>query len=143
MNSGEFQARHGRGRRDGPHERLVRMVVEHIQSLGGDAWKIDTGMMPIARKGVVFNGRYRPYGTPGVSDVLGILDGRFLAVECKTGTGKLDKGDKQKRQSAFRDRVRSKGGIWHECHVKDMHNTPQVIAALADIEAALKGARHE
>ncbi len=137
----EFRAKHGRGRRDGPHERLVRHVVEHIQSLGGDAWKIDTGMMPIAKKGVVFTGKYRPYGTPGVSDVIGVIHGVFVAVEVKTGTGRLDKGDKKKRQTEYRDRVRLHGGIWHECHVRDMNQTPQLIAALAELEQALKEAR--
>lgn len=49
-------------------------------------------------------------GKPGVSDWIGLLcTGRFLAIEVKTGTGKLSK-----EQIAFRAMVESFGGLFIE-----------------------------
>ena len=44
--------------------------------------------------------------TPGVSDFIGIYQGRFLAVETKAPKGKLTPA-----QTAFLDNVRKQGGI--------------------------------
>lgn len=51
---------------------------------------------------------YRSFnGLKGVSDILGVLaDGRLLAVECKTGRGKLSP-----EQQAFLDAVNARGGL--------------------------------
>lgn len=44
--------------------------------------------------------------TPGVSDIIGIHEGRLLAIEVKTSTGRLSG-----HQQAFIDRVNKEGGI--------------------------------
>lgn len=52
-------------------------------------------------------GRFIRFGWPGCSDVLGQLrDGRFLAVECKSPTGRL-----RPEQAVFLERIRGAGGV--------------------------------
>lgn len=52
-------------------------------------------------------GRFIRYGWRGCSDVLGqLMDGRFLAVEVKSSTGRL-----RPEQVAFLGRVRDAGGV--------------------------------
>jgi VRR-NUC domain len=52
-------------------------------------------------------GRFIRFGWPGCSDVLGMLrDGRFLAVECKSPTGKL-----RPEQAVFLERINGAGGV--------------------------------
>lgn len=72
-----------------------------ISKAGGIAWRNNTGVLPDK------NGRPIRFGlTPGSSDIIAIApDGVFVAVECKTATGRTT--DKQDR---FMAAVRSKGG---------------------------------
>jgi hypothetical protein len=63
-------------------------------------------------------GRFVRFGWPGCADVLGQLhNGRFLAVECKTTTGKL-----RPEQAVFLARIRASGGVgfvardWNDVH---------------------------
>ena len=52
-------------------------------------------------------GRFVRFGWPGCADVLGQLrDGRFLAVECKSPTGRL-----RPEQAVFLERIRASGGV--------------------------------
>lgn len=52
-------------------------------------------------------GRFVRFGWPGCSDVLGMLrDGRFLAVECKSPTGRL-----RPEQAVFLERINGAGGV--------------------------------
>ena len=52
-------------------------------------------------------GRFVRFGWPGCSDVLGMLhDGRFLAVECKSPTGRL-----RPEQTVFLERINKAGGV--------------------------------
>lgn len=87
------------------HTSLVNAVIAYIGARGGYAWKNQTGVLPVA-------GRYVHAGKPGVPDVVGVMPwcfrcstphqttpgyagnkftGRLIAVECKTGTGRLSK----------------------------------------------------
>ena len=51
--------------------------------------------------------RWVRYGWVGCSDILGMLtNGRFLAIECKSRTGRLSP-----EQSAFLDAVNAGGGL--------------------------------
>ena len=53
-------------------------------------------------------GRFIRYGHVGSADILGILpDGRFLAIECKTATGK-----QSKPQQVFQRMIETNGGIY-------------------------------
>jgi hypothetical protein len=48
------------------------------------------------------------FGYPGSADILGILPGgRFLAVECKSATGK--QSEKQKK---FQEKIEANGGVY-------------------------------
>ena len=52
-------------------------------------------------------GRFARFGWPGCSGVLGMLrDGQFLAVECKSPTGRL-----RPEQAAFLERIAGAGGV--------------------------------
>ena len=95
------------------HGSLVNAVIAYIGARGGYAFKVQTGVLPVA-------GRYVHAGKPGVPDVVGVwptvltphmhvkatcekcgtvseanfdgepdMIGRLIAVEVKTGTGRL------------------------------------------------------
>lgn len=79
-----------------------KAILEYLQYKGIYAWRNQsTG---------IFNpkgGGFIPLGKPGVSDILGILpNGRFLAIEVKTPTGKLSD-----KQSAFIFDINKQGGL--------------------------------
>lgn len=46
-------------------------------------------------------------GIPGMSDLFGILDGRFIAIEVKTGSAKQSKAQKN-----YEKIIRSLGGVY-------------------------------
>lgn len=81
------------------------------------AWRCNNTGIWDAAKGI-----YRKFGgLPGVSDILGVLDdGRFLAVEVKTSTGKL-----RDDQRTFLDAVQKRGGL------------ALVVRSVADLDRAL------
>ncbi len=85
-----------------PEGAVVRSVLDFLALRGIVAWRNNTtGIYDKRRES------YRPNaGRNGVADILGCLpDGRFLAIECKAGKGKLSPA-----QIEFqRDIVRSDG----------------------------------
>lgn len=69
---------------------IVRQCCQYLKLRGIFAWRQNAGVIPLAGGGVRFS------GLRGVSDILGILpDGRFLAVEVKTATGKMSDHQKE------------------------------------------------
>lgn len=84
------------------HGALVNACISYINARGGYAFKVQSGVLPVA-------GRYVHAGKPGVPDVVGVWPedwcsggqpgstwhtgfgtiGRLIAVECKTGSGRL------------------------------------------------------
>lgn len=69
-------------------------------------------------------GRFIRFGWLGCSDVLGQLrDGRFLAVECKSPTGKL-----RPEQSLFLERINGAGGIGFMA--RDVHDVLRALGPL-------------
>lgn len=60
------------------------------------------------------SGRFIRYGFPGSSDIVGIIQGRYIAIEAKTERGK--QSDKQK---AFQERVEASGGVYLLVHSLD------------------------
>lgn len=66
------------------HESLLNQCRLYISEIGGLPVKIDT-------PGMLFDKTGRPVrvGTKGVSDSLNCIRGHFVAVEVKTGSGKL------------------------------------------------------
>ncbi len=67
-------------------------------------FKMATG---VAR--ALHNNQVIRYGIDGGTDIIGIMkpSGRWLAIECKTGSGEL-----QPNQRIFRDLIRSHGGLY-------------------------------
>lgn len=65
-------------------------------------WRQNTG-------GALLKGRLVTFGTPGCADILGIIapTGRFLAIECKTTTGKQSED-----QKSFQRMVEAMGGLY-------------------------------
>jgi hypothetical protein len=76
--------------------KIVKACLEYLVLNGVYAWRNNSG----ARGGV-------RYGKVGSADILGIMpDGRFLAIECKTATGRATD-----EQEAFLAEVESRGGV--------------------------------
>lgn len=66
------------------------------------AWRNNTGAYRTQA------GAFVRYGHPGSADIIGLLpDGRFLAVECKTATGR-----QRKAQQVFERMVTRSGGLY-------------------------------
>ena len=84
---------------------IVRACLDLLAMRGIMAWRQNQGGMLAS-----YNGKQRFLrfaGVKGISDIIGLLnDGRFLAVECKKGKGKLSDD-----QAAFLDAVRKRGGL--------------------------------
>lgn len=82
---------------------VQRAVLAYLCALGLYHWRQNnTGLFDPRI------GRYRPTtGLLGVADILGVLpDGRFLAIECKSTTGKPSEA-----QIAFLANVNARGGL--------------------------------
>jgi hypothetical protein len=64
---------------------LVRACLQLLALRGTRAWRNNSGAASVG-------GRYVRFGDPGSPDIFGILapSGRLLAVECKTGQGRLN-----------------------------------------------------
>ena len=106
-----------------PEGYIVNAVLEFLAAVGIYAWRNNTGAVCLKNP----NGRERfvRYGKPGSSDILGILpDGRMLAIECKTKTGRLS--DKQRD---FIEDIRSRHGVAF------------IARSVEDVELALADAR--
>lgn len=84
------------------HETLLNQCRLYLSSIGALAIKIDTPGMLFDRKGNPVR-----VGTKGVSDTLNCLKGRFIAVEMKTGSGRLTL-----EQKNFGKAVERAGGIF-------------------------------
>lgn len=79
---------------------IQREVMMELSNLGAVAWRNNTGAYKA-------NERYVRYGLcVGSSDIIGIYQGRFLAVEVKTPKGKLTEAQKN-----FLNTVNANGGI--------------------------------
>ncbi|MDR2482243.1 MAG: VRR-NUC domain-containing protein [Treponema sp.] len=84
-----------------PENEVKRTCLEYLTLQGIYAWINNTGALPAGDK------RFIRFGHPGSSDIIGILPGgRFLAVECKSNTGRLSEA-----QEEFLAAVRANGGL--------------------------------
>ena len=68
-----------------PHTELTNQIIKkYANSPYLYLWKNNTGSAKIGQ-------RFVSFGKKGSPDIIGFAaDGRFVAIECKTGTGKLD-----------------------------------------------------
>ncbi len=89
-----------------PHAILVNKCLERLHELGCLAWRNDVGAGEVIRKGCA--PRYIKWGLDvGSSDIIGLTpDGRFLAIEAKTGNATTSK-----EQDVFIAAVNNSGGI--------------------------------
>lgn len=85
------------------HTALVKGCLHWLELHKVDAWLNNTGALRDK------TGRPVRFGLPGSADILGMMApwGRIIAIECKTGDGRLSPA-----QEAFRDMVRRNGGIY-------------------------------
>ena len=82
-----------------PEGLVVRAIRDYLAIRHIDAWRINTmGVWDAKRKAYRTNA-----GTNGVADILGVLPGgRFLAIECKAGRGKLSPAQVEFQRSVIR-----------------------------------------
>ncbi len=95
-----------------PHTQLVNDILVAVSATGrARVWKNQTG------KARAFDdpARVIVFGLPGSADILGIRDdGKFIAIEVKTGTGRLSP-----KQIIFKAMVEAHNGIYIEARSID------------------------
>jgi hypothetical protein len=89
-----------------PEGYIKNSILSYLKWKGIFAFPVDSvGIFDPKRK--VFRKRNSVHAMKGVSDILGILPGgRFLAIECKSKTGRMTV-----EQEVFLQDVRAKGGV--------------------------------
>lgn len=92
----------------GSSEEHGLLVSRTILTIGSTkwarVWKNATG----TARAIDNEDRIISFGLPGSSDILGILrNGRFLAIECKTGNVR-----QSKKQKSFQKMIESFGGLY-------------------------------
>lgn len=85
-----------------PESKIVKSILQYLHTVGVFAWRNNTtGVYDPTRK--IFR---KKVVKRGVSDILGLHGGKFLAIEVKTKTGKLSP-----EQEQFIDDVNKRGGL--------------------------------
>lgn len=91
------------------HMRLKNRILVRLSELGAMAWNNPTGVF------YTITGQAVKIGVPGAADIVGeTKDGRALAVEVKTGSGRLSP-----EQIKWRDAFVSRGGLYIEARCID------------------------
>lgn len=80
---------------------VVNACMRWLFHHGVYCWRNNTGKLPDK------SGRWVSFGCRGSADILGVVNGKFIAVECKAG-----RNDLSAEQKLWRDRVQEKGGIY-------------------------------
>jgi len=95
----------------GVESRIQRSILDYLKLKNIVAWK--NSNVGIYKKST---GQYIPSGTPGVSDILGVLhpSGRFLAIEVKA-----PKKYASPTQKVFLEQIRNAGGLAGVCRSID------------------------
>lgn len=105
-----------------PESDIVRGCLELLKVRGIFAWRQNSGAVPVGKRFIRFT------SINGVADILGILpDGRLLAVECKTKTGKVSPD-----QRYFQQMIAENNGV--ACVVRSVEELE------ADLKEAMDGA---
>lgn len=81
-------------------------------------WRQNTGAAMV-------KGRMVRFGTPGCADILGLIapSGRFLAIECKTATGR-----QSEEQRSFERMITTFGGLY--VLARSLQDVDQALAAV-------------
>lgn len=92
-------------KKDNPEKRIETSILEFLRSIGVYCWKTDRqGTFDPVRK--TFRTNNNPFKIKGVSDILGIVQGRMLAIEVKSPVGRLTD-----EQRVFIAKINHEGGI--------------------------------
>lgn len=88
-----------------PEKSIEYEILSFLRTIGVFCWKNErVGTWDPTRK--TFRTNKNPYKIKGISDITGIISGRFLAIEVKSETGKLTP-----EQRVFLASVNNEGGI--------------------------------
>ena len=88
---------------------IERQICDYLAAKGYFFWKqANSGYFDGRTKR--FRRHTSPYCIKGVSDIILILNGRFIGIEVKSERGRLSE-----HQEAFRDRVVKAGGLYLVC----------------------------
>ncbi len=80
-------------------------IMNFLRAIGIFCWKNDSvGIFDPVKK--VYRSNQNQNRIKGVSDILGIIDGKFVAIEVKSETGKL-----RPEQKVFIQEIVSNGGV--------------------------------
>lgn len=82
---------------------LVKSILEAVNHYGY-FWRNNTGA---TRIGDGRSARFVRYGLPGSADIIGVCQGRFIAIEVKTRTGR-----QSDTQREFQRHVEQHGGVY-------------------------------
>jgi hypothetical protein len=86
---------------DGKEAPVLHACLAWLHKYGVFAYRQNTGTAWI-------NGQPVSFGYPGSADIIGLLPtGRFLAVECKSTTGK-----QSEKQRKFQQKIEQNGGVY-------------------------------
>lgn len=95
-----------------PEKAIENAILQFLHTKGVMCWKNQsTGLFDPTKK--VFRRSHNKFHINGVSDILGIFNGKLLAIEVKTPK---TKNNASESQQAFIDRVNSEGGIAFVAH---------------------------
>lgn len=106
-----------RRKQTAPEQSVKRQILAYLRQRHIPAWPINVQGVPLHDG----TGRHRPAPATGISDIVGIYQGRFLAIECKSAKGVL-----RPAQEMFLRTVREAGGI------------ALVARSVSDVEEGLK-----
>jgi hypothetical protein len=113
---------------DRPESAALIEVLKALRAHPTVAWceRMNSGMARVGN-------RYIRFGWAGCSDLLGMLrDGRILAVEVKSSSGKL-----RPAQAVFLDRVNAAGGVGFMARdLRDVHQFLQHTPGLTSAQSA-------
>lgn len=85
-------------------------ILEHLSYIKGFFWRENSGVVPITDK---YGSRQFRGGIKGVSDILGVYKGRFVAIEVKRFE---TQHNISLPQMAFMEAIKLNGGIAFVCY---------------------------
>lgn len=96
-----------------PKETSVqKAILQYLNITPGFFWRNNTGAAPADYKG---KKRFIKYGATGSADIIGVLNGRFVAIECKRPLGPrggTNGSVQNSEQLVFQANVEAAGGIY-------------------------------
>lgn len=88
-----------------PESRIKNEIMSFLKIIGVYCWVNDSvGIFDPVKK--IYRQNNSPHKLKGVSDILGIIQGRFLAIEVKSEAGRLTP-----EQRVFLAHINTEGGI--------------------------------